>query len=137
MHDELRKIIREILEEKSLDEFSGAGAVAGFTLPLGMSNKRVNHKKKKKKLRESRQKSHRGMSGEVVGDEDFTFNNFIRYYDNEDSYDSEEHWQYYDMIDCLVRSFAGAGNPFGDNKKSGSKKSTKYLQGFFKYPHGT
>lgn len=32
----LSETIRQILEEEDLQEFSGVGAIAGFSLPLGM-----------------------------------------------------------------------------------------------------
>ena len=40
---ELKREDDGCLEEEELDEFSGAGAVAGYTLPLGVSN--TNHRK--------------------------------------------------------------------------------------------
>jgi hypothetical protein len=58
MEPTLRRLIRILVEEDSkedLDEFSGVGAVAGYTVPLGHpggapeENPRVKPLKKKKK----------------------------------------------------------------------------------------
>ena len=121
-----------MLEEEELDEFSGTGAVAGFSLPLGMSPTSPR-RKKKSKLKESKKSS--GLSGEAVGAEDFTFNNHIRYSVCEDGYNASEHFEYYDSIDVLSRSFGLSNNPFGKNRESGIKRAMKYLQGEIKYPH--
>lgn len=40
---ELEREGDDYIDEEELDEFSGAGAVAGYTLPLGASN--TNHRK--------------------------------------------------------------------------------------------
>lgn len=142
----LREYIREVLTLE-LNEFmtiGGAGAgtapghsIAGYTLPLGASN-RKDKKKKRAKLKESKSKSKStSLSGHVVGDEDFTFNNHFRYSVCEDGYHASEHFEYYDAIGVASRAFADSENPFGKNRTKGIEKSLKYLQGFLKYPHLT
>ena len=118
--------------EDELSEFSGVGAIAGPILPLGMSPEHPKAKKKKKKSKTTLGES---LSGVPVGDEDFTFHNHFRYSNNEDSYDAEEHNQFYDAINLAALAFANSENPFGKQRKSGVAKAMRYLKGELKYPH--
>jgi len=129
--DRLRSLIREMIEEETLEEFSGVAGAGGFIGPIGAPIR----KRSKRDRRKSKMKESKSLSGQVVGDEDFTFQNHFRYYNNEDSYDREEHWLYYDSVACLARAFAIAENPFGSSRSRGSKNAMRYLQGEIKYPH--
>ncbi len=122
--EELRSIISEIINDELL-EFSASGAVAGFTLPLGMKPRRpkVPKLKKRKKVNESV--------------EPFTLNNYIRYFNNEDSYKDNESKTYYDSVCSLVKAFCISENPFGESSVRGTKNAKKYLQGDLEYPHRT
>lgn len=124
--NELRNVIRELIELDVLDEFSGVGAVAGFTLPLGATPEKVlqpytKKSKKKKKLKESTRP--------------YTYHNYFRYDGINDEYCELEHEFYYDGVTCLARAFGSSDNPFGTNKNAGIKKAEKYLQGQLNYPH--
>lgn len=124
--NELRDVIRALIESDALDEFSGVGAVAGFTLPLGASPEKVSQpytkkSKKKKKLKESTRP--------------YTYHNYFRYSEINDEYCDYEVDFYYDGITCLARAFGSSENPFGTNKSSGVKRAEKYLQGQLNYPH--
>jgi hypothetical protein len=118
----LKQLINEVVKEMTLDEFSGAGAVAGFSLPLGMKPPKFKNKKRKK-LKESKQ--------------EFTLQNYFRYTINEEDYREHECEYYYDGLDSLARAFASAEHPFGSNKSKGLSRVQKYLQGQLKYPHST
>lgn len=126
--NELRDVIRALIESESLEEFSGAGAIAGFTLPLGASPETVSQpytkkSKKKKKLKESTRP--------------YTYHNYFRYDGINDEYCDYESDFYYDGVTSLARAFGSSDNPFGTNKSSGVKRAEKYLQGQLNYPHLT
>lgn len=131
--DRLRSLIREMIEEETLEEFSGVAGAGGFIGPIGAPiRKRSKRDRRKSKIKESKSSS---LSGQVVGDEDYTFHNHFRYSVCEDTYDSTEHFEYYDAIDVLARSFGLSDNPFGKNRAAGIKRAMRYLQGEIKYPH--
>jgi hypothetical protein len=123
---ELRHVIRELIESEALEEFSGVGAVAGFTLPLGATPEKISQPytkktKKKKKLKESTKP--------------YTYHNYFRYNEINDDYCDYETDYYYDGVTCLARAFGSSDNPFGTDKDSGVKRAEKYLQGQINYPH--
>ena len=127
MHEAIREIIREILAEEQLEEFSGAGAVAGFSLPLGMSPKPKRRSKKKRKMNEN-------TRGSIYGFDTHTLHNVFRYTVIDDLYHENECDYYFDGLYSLSKSFGGAENPFGDGE-TGRKNSEKYLKGQINYPH--
>jgi hypothetical protein len=133
MLEDLRILIREMIEDE-LYEFSGVGTVAGPILPLGMSSTPLKKKKKK-----NRQKTTLGesLSGVPVGDTEFSFQNWLRYPENDDDYPEYEHLAFYDSISMASKAFCNAENPFGSNRSAGIKKSLRYLKGQLKYPHST
>ena len=125
----LRALVREMLEDdiKEFSSVAGLGSGAGFTIPL--ASKKRRRSKRIKNVNESN-----FISGQVVGDYDFTFNNYF-VYEAGDSYAAEEHVCYYNSVEALSKYFAGATNPFGTNRDSGIKKSEDFLKGKIKYPH--
>jgi hypothetical protein len=52
----IRTIVEQTLEEEELNEFSGVGAVAGYTLPLGMAPNHLDVQKKRKTRKDSKKK---------------------------------------------------------------------------------
>lgn len=125
--NELRFLIREIIEEEKLEEFSGAGAIAGFSGHLGMSRSKPR-RKNKRKMSES-------VRGSTIGFKKHTYNNHFRYSEIDDSFHDEEVIYYYNGVDSAAKSFGGAENPFGDGK-TGEHNVELYLQGKIKYPYG-
>jgi hypothetical protein len=128
--ERLRSLIREMLEEDIVEfaSVAGMGTGAGYIAPMKLSKKRRG--KKAKTVNESK-----SVTGKPVGDYDFTFHNHFVYPVMDDSYHAEEHWYYYDGIECLAKSFGNAKNPFGENRNKGIKKSIRFLKGEIKYPH--
>lgn len=127
MYNGLRQLIREILEEEELEEFSGAGAVAGFSLPLGMSPGHERKRKKKRRLSET-------SRGSTTGFNVHTLQNWFRYTEVDDLYHDNESYYYFDGLYSLSKSFGGAENPFGEGE-TGRKNVEKYLKGHINYPH--
>ena len=119
-----------MIEEESLEEFSGAGMAAGFISPMSIPvRKRSRKGGRKSKLKESM-----SLFEQVVGSKNYALHNHFRYFEISDSYYDEEPFYYYDSVRCASKSFGGASNPFGDNEK-GKHRATAYLQGKIKYPH--
>lgn len=135
----IRELIREFIEEEMKNEMSGAPAIAGFVQPLGMPAPRIKEPKVKKSKKESKSKTRlkESISGQTVGDLDFTFHNHFRYTNNEDTYGHDEHFNFYDAIQVIADAFARAENPFGKNRNVGTRHAIKYLQGDLEYPHKT
>ena len=63
--DRLRSLIREMIEEETLEEFSGAAGAGGFIGPIGAPIR----KRSKRDGRKSKMKESKSLSGQVVGDE--------------------------------------------------------------------
>ena len=119
----IRALVREIVEEEELDEFSGAGAIAGYIGHMSVP--------KRKRRDEGLTENVGGVAG---GFRSHTFHNHFRYPAMDDSYHDEERFYYFDGVRCLADSFGGSENPFGDGK-SGERKAAEYLAGKIIYPH--
>lgn len=56
VEEDIRQFVKLLVVEEleKLDEFSGTGAIVGYTLPLGMDPDAMNVKKKKKSRKKKR-----------------------------------------------------------------------------------
>ena len=115
----------EIDEEESLDEFSGVGAVAGYTLPLGMKPK----VKKGRKLGEAVSMAGAVMpadSSSVGGFDDHlpkkNNNRRINFRTPEEAIEDYE-----TSVEKLAHSFGGSESPFGKRGAGSRKRVTQFL----------
>jgi hypothetical protein len=129
----LRKLVSEMVieamdeldEEEELDEFSGVGAIAGYTLPLGMKPK----VKKNKKLGEAAVIAGGVMpadSSSVGGFDDHlpkkNNNKRINFRSPEQAIDDYE-----TSVEKLARSFGGSDSPFGKRGSGSHKRVVQFL----------
>lgn len=111
MQDELLRLIREMiyeLDEEDLDEFSGAGAIAGATVPLGAPATYPNPSvsPKKRRLREVNTVG----SGLTIAMLDLNNNGVLDNLEtNHFRYRTET---YESSVECLARAYGGAKSPF-------------------------
>ena len=117
--------IDELDEEEELDEFSGVGAIAGYTLPLGMEPT----VKKSKKLGEAVSVAGGVMpadSSSVGGFDDHLpkkgNNNRVNFRTPEQALEDYE-----TSVEKLANSFGGAESPFGKKGRSSRKNIIRFL----------
>lgn len=111
--------LEEIEEEEALDEFSGVGAIAGYSLPLGMEPK----VKKNRKLGEAV-----AIAGAVMPAESSSIGGFDDHLPKKNNNKRimfrtpEQAMEAYETsVEKLSSSFGGSESPFG-KKGAGSRK---------------
>jgi len=128
MKDELLRLIREMiyeLEEEDLAEFSGAGAIAGATVPLGApatypSPEISPGKKRKRRIREANTVA----GGMMLAMLDLN-NNGVP--DNLESNHFGKRTENYEAsVECLARAYGGAKSPFKDRAAASKFLQSKY-----------
>jgi len=123
---EMLKAELDELDEEELDEFSGAGAVAGYTLPLGMEPK----VKKNKNLGESA--AHANM---VMPADSASIGGFDDHLPKSRDTDKAKQRKrieraidsYETSVEKLANSFGGSESPFGKKGKLSRRKVISYL----------
>ena len=115
----------EELEEEELDEFSGAGAIAGYTLPLGMEPK----VKKSKKLGEAV-----AIAGAVMPADSASIGGFDDHLPKKNNNKrinfrtpEEAIEDYETSVEKLAHSFGGSESPFGKKGRSSRKNVIRFL----------
>jgi len=122
----VEEAMEELDEEEELDEFSGVGGVAGYTLPLGMKPE----VKKFKNLGESAAHGNFVMpadSASIGGFDDHLPKRPRNKRENQQKKIERALTSYEESVEKLASSFGGSESPFGKKGKSSRKKVVKYL----------
>jgi len=125
MQDELLRLIREMiyeLEEEDLAEFSGVGAIAGATVPLGAPATYPNPKvsPKKRRIREASTVA----SGMTLAMLDLNNNGVPDSLETNHFRDRTENYE--SSVECLARAYGGAKSPFKDRAAASKFLQWKY-----------
>jgi len=107
-------------EGERKDEFSGAGGVAGMTLPLGMSPQNTKRKKSRSRVNEQGTRSTKVSDG--VDDQ---IRSLIRCVLRQSSGYSLQ--DYYTSVGQLSKYYGGSDNPFGESRSLGMRRAKEFL----------